>query len=156
MAAHVQVLSLVGDFREVRLLMKQCYLGILIIVLGSLASAQNKNNPTLRPYHNNAVKPVAKGVTAHKTSGDLAARRKPIGNAAPAPAKNGNAAQVTTLERQQAAVHNPKPAAKNLTPAAKANANKTADANQPIDFKYKAPNSKNTPVGGQANGRATH
>jgi hypothetical protein len=135
--------------------MKHYYFGILIIALASLASAQNKNaaNPALRPYHNNGVKPVA---PAHKTSGDLSARRKPIGNAAPVPAKNVNDAQVTALEHKQATVHNAKPAAKNVTPAAKANANKTADANQPIDFKYKAPNSRNTPVGGQANGRATH
>jgi hypothetical protein len=159
-AAHVLVLNQVGSAtggsREGSLLMKQCYVVLLFISLVSLAFAQNKNaqDPTLRPHHSNAIKPLVKGVPAHKASGDIAAHRTPIGNAELAPAKNGADAQVTTTERQQATAHNPKPAPKNAAPAAKPK--KPTDANQPIDFKYKAPNARNTPVGGQANGRAAH
>jgi hypothetical protein len=162
-AGHVLDLSLVGSsplgwFGEGGSLMKQCYLVILFISLGSLAFSQNKNvqAPGLRPYHANANKPVAKGVIPHTTSGDLTAHHKPIGNAGQAPVKNGTNAEVATLEHQQATVHNPKPAPKNGAPAAAAKAKKPIDTNQPIDFAYKAPNVKNTPVGGQANGRATH
>jgi hypothetical protein len=155
MAVRVLVLSQLSNRAGGFLPMKKYFLGILMVSMGSLLSAQNKRavDPVLRPYHDNSVKPV---MPAHKTSGDLAAHPKPIGNAGMAPAKNGdaNAAQVTALEHKQATVHNPKPAPKNAAPAAKAA--KPADGNEPINFTYKTPNAKNTPVGGQANGRSAH
>jgi hypothetical protein len=143
------------DFPGGSPLIKQSCFVVLVLALGSLASAQNKHaaDPVQRPYHDNAVKPLT---PARKTSGDLAAHPKPIGNVGMAPAKTGNAndAQVTALEHKQATIHYPKPAPKNAAPAAKAA--KPADGNEPINFTYKTPNAKNTPVGGQANGRSAH
>jgi hypothetical protein len=136
--------------------MKQLYLGLLVIALGSMAVAQNKNtqDPTLRPHHNNAIPPPFKGAAAHKAPGGTAVHHKSMGNAGGAPVKNGTDAQLTALERQQATVRNAKPAPRNNAPtvAGKAN-NPGPGANKPMNFTYKAPNVNNTPVGGSANGR---
>jgi hypothetical protein len=137
--------------------MKRLYSVLLILSLGPLALAQNKNtqDPTLRPHHSNAIKPVLKAPPVHKDP--ALAGHKAGGNAAglaPAGKANSTDAQLNALEHQQATVHNPKPAPK--APAMAANANNRGDANRPINFTYKAPNANNAIVGGTANGRKIH
>jgi|HubBroStandDraft_6_1064221.scaffolds.fasta_scaffold260082_2 hypothetical protein len=136
--------------------MKQFYFVLIVISLGSLALAQNKNqqDPTLRPHHSTAIRPVLKAPPPHKTLG--AANHKAGANGpglAPAAKANSADAQLNALEHQQATIHAPKPAPKAAAPAGKAN---NAGTNAPMNFTYKAPNVNNTIVGGNPNGRKTH
>lgn len=120
--------------------------------------AQNKNtqDPTLRPHHSNAIKPVLKPAPAHKAPGGGAAvHHNAAGNPGAAPAKNGTDAQLNALEHQQATIHNPKPAPKAAAPAVAGKGNNNA-ANKPMNFTYKAPNANNPIVGGNPNGRKVH
>jgi hypothetical protein len=137
--------------------MKHLYLCLLVISLGPLTLAQNRNpqNPALRPRQNNAMTPAMK--PAHRTPGAAPLHHNAVGNAGTAPARNGTDAQLAALERQQATGHNPKPAPKKnaVVAAGKVN-NPAAGANKPMNFNYKAPNVNNTPVGGNANGRGKH
>jgi hypothetical protein len=137
--------------------MKSSHFVFLLALLGSPAWAQNKNpqDPTLRPHHSNAIKPVLKGTPPHKNPAGAGVRHSAVGNLGAAPAKNGTDAQLAALERQQATVHNPKPAPKPAAPAMAGKANNLG-ANRPMNFTYKPPNANNAMVGGAANGRKQH
>ena len=139
--------------------MKRLYILLLILSVGSLAPAQNKNaqNPLLRPRQNHAVNPALQRAPAHKTPGAAPVHHSAPGNAGAAPAKNGTDAQLAALEHQQATVHSPKPAPRNNAAVATGKAaNPAGGANKPMNFNYKAPKVNNVPVGGNANGRARH
>jgi hypothetical protein len=154
MAGHVLVISVDRLFLEERSPMKRFYFVLLMVSLGSVALAQNKNapNPALRPYH---AKPVMKAAPAHRAPG-AAIHHNGGGNPGLAPAKTGTDAQLSALEHQQATVHNPKPAPRTPAPAMVNKANNPAGGNKPMNFAYKAPNANNAPVGGMANGRKQH
>jgi hypothetical protein len=137
--------------------MKSSYFVFLLALLGSPAWAQYKNpqDPTLRPHHTNAIKPVLKGTPPHKNPAGAGVHHSAVGNLGAAPAKNGTDAQLAALEHQQATVHNPKPAAKPAAPVMAGKANNLG-TNPPMNFTYKAPNANNAMVGGVANGRKQH
>ncbi len=134
--------------------MKNFYLSIVTLIvvvsLRSLSVAQNNADPTLKPHHSTAIRPVFKGTPVHHSADATPHRGGNIAVPAGANAKSTDA-QLHTIEHQQATVHNPKPAPK--TPPAKiAGANHAG--NQPMNFAYKAPPPNNVMVGGNANGRA--